>query len=672
MHLIPRRTLAVALVVTSLVGAGASTAHAATNTTISFSLDKAYLYAVGMDKVYANGSSPGGYEKIYEYPAKRPATNPSTTLLPDPPKLNVSDAQTLSQIRLEFYNRCAIAVCTENSASSNYYQYRQEDPGDSMVALRITPAASVNLGRIPFPKSTDANYASLKFDIVSTKPIFDRRLKITIFQTTQQPKTSTGYAVDAEAHGYNNGSVYQSSGLWNGKYLAFIYDYENGTDKPYTHRVLGLIDVRGNTTTTLDLDASCFGIDECLTLEPTPSVPGEFHPVTTSRIVDTRANRGITGIVQPGDGRLADPNPVHRLATRLNHEFKVTGVGGVPSSGVSAVLLNVTTLGATTAGSMAIFQKPPRVDSVFQDQGSFRSTPTAVSQLHWLPGDVVSAQVLVRVGVGGRVRVANRSMGATHLLVDVVGWYDESQPGQNGLGLTAAQPTRVVDSRTGTGTSLGAFAPNQQRTVQLRPSAVVPNSAQALVASVGVSPISGTSFATVWPATASKPGTATVAATPGQSRSNMVTTLLSAGGAWSLFNGATTSHLSVDLQGYFAAQAGSSGRVTTVNPVKVYGAGALGANATATVNVSSKLSGIANPVAVYVNVALTGVKGTGYLTTDASVGPTGVVALRYNPGRDRANLVLVRLDPVTKTFKVRNVGAGGGTLTVDLVGVVTG
>ena len=671
MHLITRRTLAVALAITSVVGAGVSTAHAATNTTISFSLDKSYLYAVGMDKVYANGSSPGGYEKIYEYPAKRPASNPTTTLLPDPPRLNVSDAQTLSQIRLEFYNRCAISVCTENSASPNYYQYRQEDPGDSMVALRITPAANVNLGRIPFPKSTDANYASLKFNIVSTKPIFDRRLKITIFQTTQQPKTSTGYAVDAEAHGYNAGSVYQSSGLWNGKYLAFIYDYENGVNKPYTHRVLGLVDVRGNTTTTLDLDASCFGIDECLTLEPTPSVPGEFHPVTPSRIVDSRVNRGIAGIVQPGDGRLADPNPVHRLATRLNHEFKVTGVGGVPTSGVSSVLLNITALGAAKAGSLAIIQKPPRVDSVFQDQGSFRSTPTAVSQLNWLPGDVVSGQVLVRVGVGGRVRVVNRSFGATHLLVDVVGWYDESQGGQNGLGLVAVQPTRVVDSRSGVGTSLGAFAPNQQRTVQLRPSAVVPNSAEALVASVGVSPISGTSFATVWPATASKPGTATVAATPGQSRSNMVTTPLSAGGAWSLFNGATTSHLSVDLQGYFAAQSGSSGRVTTVNPVKVYGAGGLGANATATVNVSSKLSGIANPVAVYVNVSLTGVKGTGYLTTDASSGPTGVVALRYNPSRDRSNLVLVRLAP-GGTFKVRNVGAGGGTLTVDLVGVVTG
>ena len=671
MHHTPRRILAVALAIVSVGIVGVSTASASTSTNIVFSVDKAYLYAMGVDKVYANGVSPGGYEKIYEYPAKRPEVNPSTALLPDPARLNVSDPQTLSQIRLEFYRRCRIAVCTSDGASTNYYQYRMQDPGDSMVAMRITPAANVNLGRIPFPTPTDPNYATLKFNIVSRTPVFSNRLKITIFQTTLQPKTSTGYPVDAEAHGYNVNSVYQSSGLWNGKYLAFIYDYANGTTQPYTHRILGLIDVRGNTTTTLDLDASCFGIDECATLEPTPAVDGEFHSLTPSRLVDTRINRGIAGMVQPGDGRLGDPNPVHRLATKLNHEFRVTGVGGVPASGVGSVLLNVTAFGGTRAGSLAIIQKPPRVDSVFQDQGSFRSVATATSQVHWLPGDIVTSQVLVRVGVGGRVRVVNRSLGATHLTVDVVGWYDESQPGQNGLGLVAVAPTRVVDSRTGVGTPMGAFPPNQQRAVQLRPGDVVPAEAQGLVASVTASPIGGTTYAVAWPSNAPRPVLGSVSATAGRAQSNLVTSMLSPSGEWGLFNGPTTANLAADVQGYFATQTGTSRRVTTVSPVKVYGAGPIGANSTVTVAVGSKLAGIANPVAVYVNVALTGVSGAGYLTTDATAGPTGALALRYLPGRDRANLVLVRLAP-DNTFKIRNVGAGGGTLNVDLVGVVTG
>src|SRR4051812_17688651 len=108
------RALLAALVALGLFVPVSGTAHAATNTAISFSLNRNYLYAVGMDKVYANGSSPGGYEKIYEYPQKRPSVNPSTTLLPDPPSLRVSDAQTLSQIRLEFYRRCALARCNDN------------------------------------------------------------------------------------------------------------------------------------------------------------------------------------------------------------------------------------------------------------------------------------------------------------------------------------------------------------------------------------------------------------------------------------------------------------------------------------------------------------------------------------------------------------------------------
>ena len=136
----------------------------------------------------------------------------------------------------------------------------------------------------------------------------------------------------------------------------------------------------------------------------------------------------------------------------------------------------------------------------------------------------------------------------------------------------------------------------------------------------------------------------------------MVTTPLSAGGAWSLFNGATTSHLSVDLQGYFAAQSGSSGRVTTVNPVKVYGAGGLGANATATVNVSSKLSGIANPVAVYVNVSLTGVKGTGYLTASSDCVNGSVGAVCCLPLSACANATEFDCCASTATFRPSCVG----------------
>lgn len=670
-----RRTavvLASLLAATSVVATTAGTASAATNSTISFSLDRSYLYAVGMDKVYAGGTSPGGYEKIYEYPQKRPATNPSTTLLPNPPSVNVTDAQTLQQIRLEFYRRCQISVCTDQSSSPNYYQYRMQDPGDSMVAMRITPAARVNLGTIPFPKPTDANYATLTLNAVSRKPMFDSRLKITIFQTTGQPKTSAGFPVDAEAHGYSVGSQWKSTGLWNGKYLAFIYDYENGLNQPYTHRILGLINVQGATTFTLDLDATCFGIDECLTTEPSPPTDGEFHAVTPTRIVDSRANRGVTGgMVQPGDGRLNDPNPVHRLATRMNHDFRVTGVGGVPAAGVSAVLLNVTVLGGTQNGSLAVYPKPPRAGSVFQDQGSyFSGLPSLQSQVFWKPGDVTTGQVLVRPGAGGVVRIVNRSTAGTHVLVDVLGWFDQSQPGQNGLGLVAVQPARVVDTRVGAGTTASAFVANSQRSITLRPSGPVAADAGALVGALSVSPVRGNTFLTVWPSGAPRPVVASVSATPGLARSNMVTSPLSSGGAWGIFDGPTAAHVSVDVSGYFATRAGTTGRVTVINATKAYGTAAVGANAVATVNLAGKLGGAANPVAAYVNVTMAS-NVTGGVTLDAVTPPTTALSARYTAGRPSASLVLVRLNP-DGTFRLRNLGAGAVNITIDLVAVVNG
>src|SRR5664279_6009903 len=65
-----------------------------------------------------------------------------------------------------------------------------------------------------------------------------------------------------------------------------------------------------------------------------PSEPGAVVSVTPARIADSRSNQQIPGAVAAG-GTAA---------------VKVTGQGGVPVSGVSAVLLNVTAVAPRKGG----------------------------------------------------------------------------------------------------------------------------------------------------------------------------------------------------------------------------------------------------------------------------------------------------------------------------------
>lgn len=55
-------------------------------------------YVIGVDHVLSNGSSPGGYEKVYEYPTSLYNNN---TVLPNP--VSVSTGTGVTQVRFEFY-----------------------------------------------------------------------------------------------------------------------------------------------------------------------------------------------------------------------------------------------------------------------------------------------------------------------------------------------------------------------------------------------------------------------------------------------------------------------------------------------------------------------------------------------------------------------------------------
>src|SRR5713101_994292 len=110
------------------------------------------------------------------------------------------------------------------------------------------------------------------------------------------------------------------------------------------------------------------------------STSGQFVPVVPARITDTRAGSG-------------QANAGKTLAAGTTLNVQVAGVGGVPITGVSAVVINVTAVDQTANGFFTVFP-----------QGT--TLPTA-SNLNWVPGQTVPNRVIVPVPAGGQISIYN-------------------------------------------------------------------------------------------------------------------------------------------------------------------------------------------------------------------------------------------------------------------------
>jgi hypothetical protein len=104
------------------------------------------------------------------------------------------------------------------------------------------------------------------------------------------------------------------------------------------------------------------------------------------------------------DSRTADD----RLAAGEELVLPVTGRAGVPDDGVAAVLLNLTSVGSTTAADLQV-----------HPTGSRPARRT--SNLNVRPGQTRAVAVLAAVGDDGSVSVTT-SQGSTHVVADVLGY----------------------------------------------------------------------------------------------------------------------------------------------------------------------------------------------------------------------------------------------------------
>jgi hypothetical protein len=118
-----------------------------------------------------------------------------------------------------------------------------------------------------------------------------------------------------------------------------------------------------------------------------------YNPVAPTRVLDTRS----------GNGGSTD-----RLGSDAVLAVKIAGRGGVPASGVSAVVLTVTAVEANGTGFLTAWP-------------TGLSRPLAAN-LNFSTGMTVPNVVVVPMGALGRISLSNHG-GSTDVAADVVGWF---------------------------------------------------------------------------------------------------------------------------------------------------------------------------------------------------------------------------------------------------------
>jgi PQQ-like domain len=377
---------------------------------------------------------------------------------------------------------------------------------------------------------------------------------------------------------------------------------------------------------------------------------GRYHPLAPSRIYDSRVSGGPVG-----------PN--------LTRDIQVAGQGGVPTTGVSAVILNVTVTNTTAPSYLTVFP-------------TGFTHPTA-SNLNWTAGKTVANLVEVAVGDAGQDTVYN-AYGNTDVVFDVAGWV--SIPGgtatPDGL-YKPLVPARILDTRNGTGGFNMPIGPGQTIDVQVTGQGLVPATGVA-AAVFNVTATNGTTggYLTLFPTGGTAPLASNVNFVANSSVPNRAAVILGTGGKVSIYNPSGSVHVILDVNGWFTdGTAGGTGSVfTPVTPIRILdtrnGTGGVsmpvGANQSIAVQVAGTggvptMTSTIPPKAVVVNVTAVGPTSAGYLTAwpDAVTQP-GTSDLNFIAGQTVPNLVIVQ---VGTTGKIDVYNAFGSTnVLIDVMG----
>lgn len=404
-------------------------------------------------------------------------------------------------------------------------------------------------------------------------------------------------------------------------------------------------------------------------------VPAPYNPVTPFRICDTRPIAPGIASNQCNHGAA----PIGPLTQNQTRTLSVAVGGGVPTSGVTAVVLNVTAINPSKGTFL----------SLFPAHGSLPTT----SNLNPLPGQVIAN--LVEVGVNsGAVNIYN-NVGTVNVAIDIEGYVSLTGPDSDLY--NPISPARICDTRSAPG-----IPTNQCNQGGSHP--IVAGAPRTIAVNSGSSVPGSNVAAVVFNLTAIAPSSPTVLrAYPGPSVPNASNLNINAGATLAnrvivpvvcnagnctvtIANNVGSVNVAVDIDGWFAASGLPTAKFSGLIPSRICDTrnatspapgcshGLVAAGHAIHINVTGvggvpALGSSNSPVAVVVNVTATQVSAGTFITVypgpSSNARPTAS-DLNVRAGATVTNLVVVMVGP-DGTINLFN-DLGNVDLIVDVLG----
>jgi len=379
--------------------------------------------------------------------------------------------------------------CSSDITEANYCGFGIIDAGHAVTAaLQLAPEAYLPMQ--PQRVVDTRRIAPVEFgnplviDIKSRFGLPTRGVKAVVLNVTATGSTNNGYV-----------TVWPCADV---KPPTSIVNYTAGDDIP--NSVIASPDQYGNicldssTPVNLLVDISGWFIN------------GDgLHTFTPQRAFDTRK----TGFVLTSENLFA---------------FQMTGNFGIPTTGVSSVVLNVTATGATAPGYITVWP--------------CNQPQPYTSNLNYLAYQDIPNAVIATVDTNGQVCFASSS--PTFLIADISGWFAQ------GSNLNVITPLRLFDTRpTKKVSQTPVYVLNLSTS-----SPIAQGAATAVVLNVTAAGATKSGFATVWPCDQTQPPTSNLNFDANEDIANLVITKVSATNTV-CFNASTPVHLITDLMGWF-------------------------------------------------------------------------------------------------------------------------
>ncbi|WP_406366565.1 hypothetical protein [Streptomyces sp. NBC_01546] len=376
---------------------------------------------------------------------------------------------------------------------------------------------------------------------------------------------------------------------------------------------------------------------------PAVSGLGTYKPITPTRLMDTRSGLGV---------------PQAKVGQGETVTLQVTGTAGIPATGVSAVVLNVTATDPTTSSHVSVYPNG--------------TTRTSASNLNFTAGQTIPNLVVVPV-VNGKVSFYNNA-GSVDLIADVAGYYTTDGTGSTYKPIT---PTRLMDTRSGLGVPQAKVGQGGTVTLQVTGTAGIPASGvTAVVLNITATDPTTGSYVSVYPNGTTRTSASNLNFTAGQTIPNLVVVPV-VNGKLSFYNNAGSVDLIADVAGYYTTDRTGSA-YKPITPTRLMdtreGLGVpkakVGQGGTVTLQVTGTAGIPASGVtAVVLNVTATDPTTGSYV----SVYPNGTTRtsasnLNFTAGLTIPNLVVV---PVVNGKLSFYNNAGSVDLIADVAGYYT-